>query len=456
MKIYFIGIAGAGMHSLANYLSQAGHIVTGSDPGAGENCRRFWEERGSSIHLDQKADNIKDADLVVYSAAVPASNPERRQAESMRIGCSRGQALARFANEHRASIAVCGTHGKGTTAAAIVRVLSDAGLTVSDILGAVPIGEDQPSHYKENADYLVCEVDESDKTNLLHLPKILLINNVEEDHLNIYHNLEGIVSCFEQHVRQCIEHHTRVYIHYSGLGAPLLYDRLKDCPQIEWIAPEGVLDTPCIAYQIDSPDDNGSCPIIIREASGDIYRFVPRLGGRANAMNLASCIAVARGLDIPAHTIVQSLQEYQGLYDRCQLQYIHQYILATDYASHPTCVENDIEWVGNCAKRIIAVYHPYRYSLMQCHWEALARNLSAADIVLLAPLDGAGEPPIDGLTSESLAALILKNNAGCDARAFTTFDALETQAGEIIQPGDALIIFGGGPLFDMGRRIVGE
>ena len=454
MKIYFIGIAGAGMHSLANYLYGAGHTICGSDPGADKNTLDFWKKRGTHIHLVQKSENIYDADLVVYSAAVPASNPERQQAEKLHIACSRGAALARFANEHRTSIAICGTHGKGTTAAAVVKVLADAGLVVSDILGAVPIGDDQPSHFNENANYLVCEVDESDKTNLLHLPAILLINNVEEDHLNIYHNLEGIVACFEQHVRACIEHHTHVYIHYAGLGAPLLYERLKDCPEVEWIAQEGVMDKPCIAYHIEEPDDNGCCPMTIREAGGDIYRFVPKLGGRANAQNLASCIAITRGIDISAHSVVKSLQNYMGLYDRCQLQYINNYILVTDYASHPTCVMNDIEWVKTYAKRMLAIYHPYRYSLMQCHWSALARNLSQADIVLLAPFDGAGEPPVDGLTSEDLAILIKQNHIQCDAKAFLTFDALEKAAKLMIQPGDALIIFGGGPLFDMGKRIV--
>ena len=456
MKLYFIGIAGAGMHSLANYLSEAGHDVYGSDPGASEKVLQFWKARDADIHLVQKAENIADADLVIYSAAVPASNPERREAELRKIACARGEALAKFANAHSASIAVCGTHGKGTTAAAIVHVLKSAGRAVSDILGAIPIGAEQPSHYIDNADYLVCEVDESDKTNLLHRPKVLLLNNVEEDHLNIYHNLEGIVSCFEQHVRACLDHGTHVYIHYAGLGAPLLYQRLKDCTQIEWIAPEGAIDTPCIAYTIEPPDNLGACAVVIREASGDIYRFTPKLGGRANAQNLASCIAVVRGLDIAAHDIVQSLRNYQGLYDRCQLQYINNYILATDYASHPTCVKNDIEWVRNCAKRMIVIYHPYRYSLMQCHWDALSTNLATADIVLLAPLDGAGEPPIEGLTSDNLAERIHNNDKNCDAHAFQTFEALECYAKNIIKPGDAVVIFGGGPLFDMGKRIVDD
>ena len=170
MKIFLIGIAGAGMHSLALYLSESGHEISGSDCGASQDVCDFWAKRGVQIFTTHDAAHIAGFELVIYSAAVPASNPERKAAENMHIGCSRGEALARFANQHPMSIAVCGTHGKGTTAAAISYLLAKSGIKTSDILGAVPIGRTQPSRYEEDSTVLVCEVDESDRTHLFHHP----------------------------------------------------------------------------------------------------------------------------------------------------------------------------------------------------------------------------------------------------------------------------------------------
>ena len=454
MKIFLTGIAGAGMHSLALYLSDAGYDISGSDPWIDEPRVKFWADRGVTVYREQKEGNIVDADMVIYSAAVPATNPERRAADARHIGCSRGEALARFANEHGGCIAVCGTHGKGTTSGAILKGLNDAGIVVSDILGAVPIGFTQPSICRRGAKYLVCEVDESDRTNLFHRPAWLLINNIEEDHLNVYRDLDDIVDTFAGHVRACLEHGTKVVIHYAGVGAPRLYAQLKDCREIFWVCEEGKLDAPALAWKIEPPDEHGCCRLHIRQANGENYSILPRLGGRANAQNLASAACLLSQIGIPTSVIAESLAGYKGLKDRCQVQRNGKKMLVTDYASHPTCVANDIEWVRPITGRIIAVYHPYRYSLMKCHWHELAKNLARADIVLLAPFDGAGEAPIEGLDSDDLAGRIRQNREDCDARAFDSFEALEHAAAEIVSDGDCLMIFGGGPLFSMGKRVV--
>ena len=454
MKIFLTGIAGAGMHSLALYLSDAGYDISGSDPWIDETRLKFWADRGVVVYREQKEENIDGVDMVIYSAAVPPSNPERRAADDRHIGYSRGEALARFTNEHGGCIAVCGTHGKGTTSGAILKGLNDAGIVVSDILGAVPIGFTQPSICRRGSKYLVCEVDESDRTNLFHRPAWLLINNIEEDHLNVYRDLDDIIDTFAKHVRLCLEYGTKVVIHYAGVGAPGLYERLKDCREIFWVCEEGKLESPALAWKIESPDAHGCCRLHIRQANGETYSILPRLGGRANAQNLASAACLLGQTGIPTSVIADSLTGYKGLKDRCQVQRNGQKMLVTDYASHPTCVANDIEWVRPIAGRIIAVYHPYRYSLMKCHWQELAKNLAQADVVLLAPFDGAGETPVEGLDSYDLARRIRQHGTACEAQAFESFEDLESAAFQMVVDGDCLMIFGGGPLFRMGRRIV--
>lgn len=452
MKLFFIGIAGAGMASLARYALAAGHVVSGSDPYASAEARAYWTDCGCTVFSKHAASNIDGADLVIYSSAIPESNVELKAARDLGIAVSRGEALARFANGHGGAIAVCGTHGKGTTAGAISHILQTAGIKTSDILGAVPRGRRSSSQYVENATYLVCEVDESDRTHLFHRPKILLLNNVEVDHLNTYSDLDDIVDTFADHIRACDQ--THVFVHYAGVGAPKLYERLRGCEHVSWIASEDHAE-PEIAwrYRILSVSEEARHTI---ELWSDACHIVLECGlsGFANAQDLISAAVVALSQGVPTLAVREAVRTYAGLCDRCEVTTREGASLVTDYASHPTCIRNDIAWNRRQCERIIAVYHPYRYSLMAYHWPELAETLSAADIVLLAPFDGAGETPIPGLSSGNLANMIHARRAACEAHAFDTFEAVEAYAKQILRRGDRLIIFGGGPLFAMGHRIL--
>lgn len=453
MKIFFIGIAGAGMASLARYALEQGNEVFGSDPYASAQARAYWTDRGCRIYSEHHAQNIEGADMVVYSSAIPVGNVERMAASARGIAVSRGEALARFANAHGGSIAVCGTHGKGTTSGAVAHIFATAGIAASDILGAVPRGRLSSSRYVENARYLVCEVDESDRTHRFHRPKVLLLNNVEVDHLNTYRDLDDIVDAFADHIRACVA--STVIVHYAGVGAPKLYARLSDLNRVIWIAHA---DEACQAqwrYRYVSCDDEQRYTVELRNGETAI-QLDCGLCGRANAQNLVSAAVTALTLGVDAAYVVAACRTYAGLCDRCEVTRNGRRALVTDYASHPTCVENDIAWNRTQCHRILAVYHPYRYSLMAYHWDGLARALSRADVVFIAPFDGAGEPPVEGMDSEDLARRIRAYVPTCRAMAFDSFDALEKAAKTILTDDDRLIIFGGGPLFTMGHRILGS
>ncbi len=452
MNIFFIGIAGAGMASLARYIQDSGECVSGSDPYASPEALAYWRGRGCVVYDHHDASHVKDVDLVVYSAAIPKNNVERMAGEARGIAISRGEALARFANAHGGSIAVCGTHGKGTTAGAITHIFEKAGIAAGDILGAVPRGRLSSSRYVENAQYLVCEVDESDKTHLFHRPSVLLLNNVEVDHLNTYRDLNDIVDTFCDHIKTCRD--TRVFVHYAGIGAPRLFDQLKDQPHVTWIAPDQTVEAEWL-YRVVSVDASSRCTIELKHKD-QRYQLQCGLCGHANAQNLVSAAVVALELGVSPQIVCEAASIYAGLRDRCEVTKAGDYTLVTDYASHPTCVTNDISWNRTQASRIVAVYHPYRYSLMSHHWLALANALSAADVVLLAPFDGAGEQPVEGLSSEDLAKRIQSKCPNCQAVAFASFEALERDAVQYIHPHDRLIVFGGGQLFTMGHRILNK
>lgn len=451
MKIHLIGIAGAGMHSLAYYLSESGETLSGSDCAISPENIEFWKKRNVTVFTEQNEVHTREADRVIYSAAVPPFNPERAAAEAQHKACSRGEALAHIANQHQ-SIAVCGTHGKGTTACAIADVLRGNHIPTSDILGACPMEREQPAFFDPQAQFLVCEVDESDKTHLFHKPALLLINNVESDHLNTYHSLDDIVDSFEQLVRSVLANGGKVVLHYSGEGAPKLFQKLADCPQIYTVAPENVLPFPTVAYHIDAPNRDGKCALTLCSCGGEIVRILPALGGAANAQNLAAAAAVCLALDVDVSLEKSApvLARYKGLKDRCEVRKMGERWLVTDYASHPTCVANDMAWLKPRAKRLVALYHPFRYSLMAHHWEALCKALAAADDVLILPLDSGGESPIDGISSGEMAENI--NKLGGHARAFGGLDECCNEIRESLQPGEWIVVFSGGSVFDRVRK----
>lgn len=457
-RVHFIGIGGAGMSSLARYMLRAGYDVRGSD------CRENAEVEelrgmGAQIFSSQSAEHLADAQLVAYSSAIGSTNPELVEAIARGIAIKRGALLARITEAHQCGVAVCGTHGKGTTAGALVAMCQCAGLRTSYILGAPIKGQKQSSEYIEDAQLLVVEVDESDRTHEYQRPAFLLINNIEADHLNVYGGLTQIVESFAQLTVQCLSRHTKVLFQSDGVGAKDLLEKLPKHQNLylaSWEengAPAGRSAWDFYAGN-KRESDNGEYCFDLHAPSGDSMQLCPFLGGLSNAHNLFAAASLALLLGISQPDIAKAAAQYPGLVDRCShaRNAERQLSLVTDYASHPTCIKNDILWQKQYKQRVIAIFQPYRYSLCAHHWEAYINNLALADVVMLAPIDGGGESAIAGISSELLAARLRKR--GVQAYACESMQNLEEELGRFVRANDCMLIFGGGPIFDVGRRVL--
>ena len=450
--IHFIGIAGAGMSSIAAYLCQAGYKVTGSDASPNKNILDYLQKCGAKVSLTHDIQDVANADAVVYSAAIPENNPERQFAQNARKLLQRGEILARISNAHHKSWAICGTHGKGTTAGALVHICQKAGWKTSYILGARMQGEPFASHFEKNADILICEVDESDKTHMFHQPRGLLINNLEADHLNVYGSLNAIADSFVQLVKNCISFGSDVFIQKDGVGYPILAEFLADVP-VHWLAWNACPAKGYGAAQFTEKEDGTTSFQLTRDGK-NIALIEPNLKGENNAHDLFSAASIADSLNISPEIITQAAKSYAGLVDRCHAEQNDKGMtLVTDYASHPTCIRRDIAWLRKNAQRVIAIYQPFRYTLMTPLWSELIQSLRTADIALIAPFDGAGETPIPNISSESLASAI--QNLGTQAISFNSFDEIAEYASKILTEGDCLVVFGGGYIFQMAREIMG-
>lgn len=459
-RLHFIGIAGAGMSALAFYLLAAGYDVRGSD------CRlspvlEDLAAKGAVIYTCQEASHLKDADWVIYSSAVPADNPERVEARRRGIEeVQRGALLAYLSNAHPHSIAVCGTHGKGTTAGAILAMVEAAKWRCSYILGAPVLGQTSASHYESDSEVFIVEVDESDRTHLFHRPSILLLNNVEVDHLNEYKDLDDIVESFKTLIVDCLNSDCQVVFQVDGIGSPPLAESLKPHSHLYFALWEpdsakiNTRDSSLFWTQTINRGDTGNYRFYVQSGGMEALLLAPRLGGLANAHNIFSAACVAKRLGLSDDAIREGSETYEGLNDRCQtwLNEDKDIELVTDYASHPTSIRYDIAWKRSGNRQIIAVFQPYRYSLMSHHWEALIESLATADCVMLAPLDPCGEIANEGISSLHMARGI--EELGTKASAFDSLEELELAISESLTAQDCLMVFGGGAIFDMGRRLV--
>jgi UDP-N-acetylmuramate--alanine ligase len=207
-KIHFIGIGGAGMCGIAEIMKRMGHSVSGSDLQKSQVTTRLTRQ-GIKIFYRHHRDNIKGSDIVVHSSAIKKDNPELKHARELEIPIlSRGEMLAELMTFKR-GIAIAGAHGKTTTTAMLASIFTEAKLDPTVVIGGKFLNIDSNArHGKGN--FLIAEVDESDKSFLKTLPTVALINNIDPDHINMwgdlehacYKNFEDIKTAFADFIRR--------------------------------------------------------------------------------------------------------------------------------------------------------------------------------------------------------------------------------------------------------------
>ncbi len=447
MRLHFVGIAGAGMSSLAHFCVQAGFAVAGSDRAADGPQAHSLRDQGAIVYAGHDPAHVQGADVVVVSSAVSADNAEVRAAKDAGITVlKRGEFLGALANDHPNTVAVCGTHGKGTTAGALVAMMEAAGWPVSWILGAPLRSTRTASRFVKDARALVVEVDESDKTHLAHKPSHLLLTNLEADHLNNYGSLAALVESFEALICGQLRAGARCVVGLYGDGIPPLLAASAHC---------GVEMT---TASLDQPAHIQGHNLRLSLTTGAIehldihhqHTAFPiqdaALRGALNARNLVAASAMALALQIPPAAIQAAASHYDGLCDRFDERTIDDRLIVTDYTSHPTSIEGNLSTLRARVKgRLYAVFQPFRYSLMSHFWDHYITALRAADSAYILALDSGGEPPITNISSERLAAHL-------GGLHFDDIPSLEAALKQALSPHDAVIIFGGGPLFGMAKQ----
>ncbi|KGE18302.1 UDP-N-acetylmuramate--L-alanine ligase [Paenibacillus wynnii] len=446
-RVHFIGIGGYGMSAIARVMLEMGYTVTGSDVAAQELTEKLIA-KGAKVYIGHTAEQVKGADLVVYSTALSNDNVEWVEAERLNIPIiHRSQMLARLLNQ-RKGVAVAGAHGKTTTSSMIALVMEDCGVDPTYIIGGeiMNVGTNAKAGQGE---FVVAEADESDGSFLQYHPWLGIVTNIEADHLENYggdfNRLKAAYVQFMNHLAEdgtaivCVDDENVISLLPEVKGKVISYG--IHSKTADYVATDIVLGDRQVSFTMTG----------YGEVLGQIELSVP---GQHNLYNAMATVIACLKADIPFAAIAAAIVKFNGAKRRFQvLGEVNEILVIDDYAHHPTEIQATISAAKATGKRIIAVFQPQRYTRTFFLLDAFSRAFAEADEVIITDIySPAGEKQIEGVTSAKLVELIIQNsNAG--ARHLPCKEEVVADLQDRVAPGDLVITMGAGDIWKVSHAL---
>ena len=453
--VHFIGIGGSGMYPLVQILHSQGYCISGSDNNETETLEAV-RKLGIKVYMGQRAENIEGADLIVYSAAIMADNPELIAAKaSDAITIERSELLGLVTSWYSNAVCISGTHGKTTTSSMLTQIFMEEGVDLSCVIGGkLPsIGGSGRSGKSET---MVCEACEFVDTFLKLYPDVAVILNIDADHLDYFGTLENIIKSFRK---------------FASKATKALVINGDDANTLK--AVEG-LDKEIITFGWNRENDY-SAEILGKkglqtnfalyykgEKQGEFELHVP---GDHNVLNALAAIAAARYSGVSYDGIALGLQTFMGAIRRFEkIDMVKGITIVDDYAHHP----HEIACTLKAAKgldfnRVWAVFQPFTYSRTEILMDDFVDALSIADIPVITDIMGSREKNVHGIYAEQLAEKIpnavwfetphqvvdLQTAEQKDKNFNEIIDYITENAGE----GDLVITLGCGDVYKLAKRL---
>ncbi|CAN1502507.1 MurC UDP-N-acetylmuramate-alanine ligase [Candidatus Nanopelagicaceae bacterium] len=432
-KIHFIGIGGSGMSGLARIALSDGIAVSGSDA-KDSSVLTALRALGADVFTSHEAAHVQGADVVIYSTAISASNPEMAYAVERSIPIlTRAQALAALMSGSK-SIAVAGTHGKTTTSSMLTVALQACGVDPSFAIGGTLTASGSNAH-RGTGDFFVAEADESDGSFVEYRPLAAIVTNIEHDHVDFFHTPEAVTEVFENFAATISPQGFLIYC-ADDTGATRLGTLGLTCTPISYGESESAdlrID------QIELKAMGSSARVMWRgRAVGHLELQVP---GHHNLLNAASCLAMGLTLELPIHQLLEGLHNFRGAGRRFELKATeHGIRIIDDYGHHPTEITVTLQAARRYAGdgRVLVIFQPHRYSRTQAFLEDFALSLDLADDVTLLEIYAASEKPIHGVSSSLIAEKMSRGHF------IPNFASAAERVIEMANPGDVIITLGAG------------
>ncbi|NNE68728.1 MAG: UDP-N-acetylmuramate--L-alanine ligase [Rhodothermales bacterium] len=447
-KVHMVGIGGIGMSSIAEVLLIRGFEVSGSDLTLSD-VTEHLETLGATIYEGHDASNVGDVQVVVHSSAVDRdTNPETREAISRRIPLIPRSVMLAELMRTKFGIGIAGTHGKTTTTSMAGLVVGEGGFDPTVIVGG------KVSAFGSNAvhgegEIILVEADEYDRTFLRLTPSLAVITNIEEDHLDIYDDLDDLLEAFVQYANSV-----------PFFGATIV---CLDDANVQQIISR--IDRRVVTYGTRRQADVRAARIEQHELSMsfDVVRYGETLGratldvpGHHNVLNALAAITVGLELEMPFDEITAGLARFSGVRRRLHvLGNIGDVTVVDDYAHHPTEILATLEAAGNSwpDRRIVAVFQPHLYSRTSDFKEGFARAFFDADVLVLTDIYGAREVSEDQISGATLARLA--ESYGHRVVHYVPDKAdLATYVTGLVEPGDVVVAMGAGDIWRSSRELL--
>ena len=465
LRVHLIGIGGCGVSGLARLLRSRGCICTGSDSVASEITADLQAD-GIAVSFDQLRGEIPhDCQLVIASAAIHHDNPELLAAQQRDIPViSYAEALGLVQAAHT-GVSVAGTHGKSTTTAILCHVLIEAGLDPSFIVGATcrQIGGGSrtgaatiPSGPHAGAPgILVAEACEFNRSFHHHRPRVALINNVEEDHLDIYGTLDAVVSAFGEFARliPSADDGGRLLIAHDGAhrreitaGLPCAVETFGFNPAADW--------------QVVADPTAGRVGLMRHGTF--LTQWSIAMPGDHNALNSSAGAILAHWLGADWDAIARAMSTFDGVERRMQrlgvrtLQGGGDVIVYDDYGHHPTEIESTLRALRAAEKprRLICVFQPHQHSRTRFLLDQFAQSFSSADVVIVPHIYFVRDSEIEKSRISAADLVDRLRGRGVVAMHLYPFEAIVEQLEILCRPGDLLVIMGAGPVGQVAREFL--
>ncbi len=440
-SIHFVAIGGIGMSGIAEVLLHLGFEVSGSDLVASPATERL-RDLGARVTIGHDAENLEEADVVVYSSAVPDHNPELAAARQRGIPVIRRAEMLAELMRLKHGIAIAGSHGKTTTTSLVATVLGEGGLDPTVIVGGRLLALGGTAILGQGQ-YLVAEADESDGTFLRLSPTLAVVTNVDREHLDHYKDMDAVRGAFVDFMDK-VPFYGQVF---ACVDDPELARLL---PRLRWPARTyGRSDSADLQVTVVGLADAGQ-ELDFRADGRSLGRCRLPLFGVHNALNAAAAVSVGLELDLPFGRIAEALEAFAGVGRRLETKGDAKGVtVIDDYGHHPTEVDVTLRALREAYpdRRLVVVFQPHRYTRTRDHYSEFAEVLAQADEVGILPVYAASEKPIVGISSE-LVVDRLRGEHGVPTRLLVSLEDACAWAQESAREDDVWVTQGAG---DVGR-----
>jgi UDP-N-acetylmuramate--alanine ligase len=446
--IHFIGIGGIGMSGIAELLINLGYEVSGSDL-KDTAITKNLASLGGHIFREHKSENVKGADVVVYSSAVGRDNPEILEAKERYIPViPRAEMLAELMRL-KYGVAIAGAHGKTTTTSMVASILTCGQLDPTVVIGGRLDIWGGSNAKLGQGDILVAEADESDGSFLMLSPTIAVVTNMDYEHIDHYGDMDAIRETFTTFINK---------VPFYGVAILCL-----DNEEIQRIIPR--LKKRCLTYGLTSQADLRGMDLEKEELrvsfdvlyhNSSLGRMVVEMPGEHNVLNALAAIAVGLELNLDIKLIKKGLKNLGGLARRFQVKGERADILVLDdYGHHPTEIVATLRAVKECwpERRLIVAFQPHRYTRIKELYDKFVISFNQAGIVVVTSIYSAGENAINGVTSERLFQGI-KEHGHKEVIHCPQQEEILPALLSVIKPGDVVMTLGAGNIYRVGEQLL--